>query len=133
MTATPSKWAARWPLLAPLLAVAVVVWALLPAPVPESGVLVGRWSRDGDPYVLEVKGVRPDGSAEAAYLNPKPIRVARAFVTRDGELRLGVELDDEGYRGSRYTLAFDPKDGRLKGQYDQAGGTRFPVSFTRIP
>ena len=138
MTTAPapadSKWSARWPLLAPLIAVGVVVWVMIPSPVPEPGVLVGRWIRDGDEYVLEVKSAGADGTADVAYLNPKPIHVARATVSRDGALRLFVELRDEGYPGSTYTLGYDAKDGRLKGEYYQAqGGQRFQVSFTRSP
>jgi len=134
-TATPSKWASRWPLLAPLLAVGVVVWAVLPRSVPEAGTLVGRWVREEGGYVLEVKTAGNDGRAEVAYLNPersKPIHVARSSVTREGALKLFIELRDEGYPGSTYALAFDPEDGRLKGEYYQAQeGSRFPVSFAR--
>lgn len=130
--APPSKWAARWPLLAPVLAVGVVVWVMIPAPVPEAGVLVGRWSRDGDPYVLEVRSARADGTADVAYFNPKPIHVARATVSRDGALGLFVELRDEGYPGSTYTLVYDPAGGGLRGEYFQAQqGSRIPVSFSR--
>ncbi len=133
---TPSRWSARWPLLAPILAVAAVVWAVWPKPVPESAALVGRWLRE-DGYVLEVKSAGAEGRAEVVYRNPqreKPIHVERATVTREEALKLFVELRDEGYPGSTYTLTYDPEDGRLKGEYYQAQeGSRAPVSFARAP
>jgi hypothetical protein len=91
--------------------------------------------RDEGGYVLEVSSVGADGRAEVVYRNPerpKPIHVQKANVTRDDALRLFVELRDEGYPGSTYTLTFDPEDARLKGEYYQAQeGSRFPVSFSR--
>jgi hypothetical protein len=113
----------------------VVVWAVLPRPVPDASLLVGRWEREEGAYILEVTSAANDGRAEVVYRNPqreKPIRVERANVSRQEGLRLFVELRDEGYPGSTYALAFDPEDGRLKGEYYQAQeGQRFPVAFSK--
>jgi hypothetical protein len=132
-----SAWSRRWPLLAVLGAAGVAVWFAIPKAAPEAGRLVGRWVRDEGGYVLEVKSAVNDGRAEVVYRNPereKPIHVARSSVAREDGLKLFIELRDEGYPGSTYTLAFDPADGRLKGEYYQAQqGSRFAVSFSRAP
>src|SRR4026209_900953 len=45
---------------------------------PEFQKLIGRWQRPDGGYVFEVKSVAADGAMEAAYFNPKSIRVAKA-------------------------------------------------------
>jgi hypothetical protein len=83
--------------------------------------LLGEWLRPDGGYVLSVTGVGPDGRAAVAYLNPRPIRVARAEARREGELiGLFVEFDDVGYPGSTYNLGYDAASGQLKGLYYQA-------------
>ena len=42
------------------------------------GRLKGRWLRPDGGYVLEIRDVDAGGTIEAAYLNPRPINVARA-------------------------------------------------------
>ncbi|MFO0929113.1 MAG: hypothetical protein U0736_19175 [Gemmataceae bacterium] len=97
--------------------------------------LVGRWQRTDGEYVLEVQAVRGDGGVDAAYFNPQPIRVAEARADRDGgRVRLTVELRDEGYPGSSYTLRYDAADDRLVGTYHQLpAGQTFDVTFDRLP
>ncbi len=95
--------------------------------------LLGEWLRPDGGYVLSVTGVGPDGRAAVAYLNPRPIRVARAEARREGELvGLFVEFDDVGYPGSTYTLGYDAASGQLKGIYYQAvERQQFDVYFVR--
>ena len=95
--------------------------------------LLGEWLRPDGGYVLSVTGVGPDGRAAVAYLNPRPIRVARAEARREGDLvGLFVEFDDVGYPGSTYTLGYDPASGQLKGLYYQAvQRQQFDVYFVR--
>jgi hypothetical protein len=95
--------------------------------------LLGEWLRPDGGYVLSVSGVGPDGRAAVAYLNPRPIRVARAEARREGDLvGLFVEFDDVGYPGSTYTLGYDPASGQLKGLYYQAvQRQQFDVYFVR--
>ena len=105
-----------------------------PAKAPAFGKLAGRWVRPDGGYVVEIKGVGKDGALEAAYFNPKPIRVAaaRAFAEA-GALKVFIELRDVNYPGSTYTLAYDPAADELQGVYFQAAmGQRFEVYFERV-
>jgi hypothetical protein len=93
--------------------------------------LLGEWVRPDGGYVLVVHGVRADGGAAVAYLNPRPIRVARAEARREGDLvGLFVEFDDVNYRGSTYSLGYNARSGQLEGIYYQAPlQQRFDVVF----
>jgi len=95
--------------------------------------LVGRWLRPDGGYVLEIRAAQADGRLEAAYLNPRPITVARAEWRREGgRLRVFVELRDVNYPGSTYTLSFLPEQDRLVGVYFQAVQRQtFNVEFVR--
>jgi len=110
-----------------------------PAPEPakpaavEFEKLVGRWTRTDGGYVLDVRSVSPQGAVDAAYLNPRPIRVSRAEAFREGEaLTLFVELRDVNYPGSTYRLVYDPAHDALVGTYFQALQKQtFDVTFAR--
>lgn len=95
--------------------------------------LVGNWVRPDGGYVLSVSGVSADGTATASYFNPQPIRVARAAARRESDVvGLFVEFDHPSYRGSTYTLAYDPATDTLKGVYYQAlQQARYEVEFVR--
>lgn len=95
--------------------------------------LAGRWVRLEGGYVLEIRSVSPQGAVDAAYLNPRPIHVARAEAFREGEvLTLFVELRDANYPGSTYRLVYDPASDILAGTYFQALQKQtFDVSFLR--
>ena len=90
-------------------------------------------SRPDGGYVLSVSGVSADGTATASYFNPQPIRVARAAARRESDVvGLFVEFDHPSYRGSTYTLAYDPATDTLKGVYYQAlQQARYEVEFVR--
>jgi hypothetical protein len=93
------------------------------SPVAGTGfqALNGRWRRPDGGYILEIRAVDTGGKIDAVYLNPQPINVVRAEVTRDGSaLKLFVELRGAGYPGSTYTLTYDPKGDQLAGVYFQA-------------
>lgn len=96
--------------------------------------LEGRWIRPDGGYVLELRNIRKDGSASAAYFNPRPINVFRAEVSRkEGDIRLFVELRDVNYPGSTYTLQYDAAADLLKGAYFQAvQGQTFEIVFERV-
>jgi uncharacterized protein (DUF2147 family) len=98
------------------------------------GPLKGRWLRPDGGYVLEIRDVDAKGKMDAAYLNPRPINVAKAEATRPGPaLRVFVELSAPGYPGSTYALTYDPKSDQLTGVYFQAViGQRFEVVFVRM-
>jgi uncharacterized protein (DUF2147 family) len=95
--------------------------------------LKGRWIRPDGGYILTLKDIDPAGKMEAAYYNPKPIKVSKAQATPEGAiLKVFIELRDTGYPGSTYTLIYDPKTDRLGGVYYQAAiGQRFDVIFVR--
>ncbi len=95
--------------------------------------LVARWVRDDGGYILEVRSVSPRGAVDAAYLNPRPIHVAKAeaFI-EGGALTLFVELRDVNYPGSTYRLVYDAAHDVLVGTYFQALQKQtFDVSFVR--
>ncbi|MFI5380068.1 MAG: hypothetical protein ACHRHE_12285 [Tepidisphaerales bacterium] len=97
--------------------------------------LVGSWYRlDGD-YTLAIRDVQPDGKMDVAYLNPRPIKVAKAQATRQGEqTSVYVELNDVGYPGSYYNLIYNAKEDRFDGTYSQkATNEKFDVTFMRNP
>ena len=95
--------------------------------------LLGRWLRPDGGYILEIRSVSPGGKVDAAYLNPGPIRVARAEALREGgALTLFVELRDVNYPGSTYRLVYDPARDVLGGLYFQAVEQQtFDVEFVR--
>jgi len=100
---------------------------------PDPQRLVGRWVRPDGGYILEVREVVKESSLKAAYLNPRPINVARAESTRkDGRLMVFVEFRDVNYPGSTYALLYDPASDRLKGTYFQAVAKQtYDVEFVR--
>ncbi len=97
------------------------------------GGLKGRWVRPDGGYVIVIKGVDPSGKMDAAYLNPNPINVSKAEVSRDGgALKVFLELRGAGYPGSTYTLTYDPRSDSLTGVYFQAVmQQKFDVIFQR--
>ena len=94
----------------------------------------GRWQRaDGD-YIIDIRKVEADGTLTVAYLNPRPINVAKAEASRAGDaLAVFIELRDVNYPGSTYQLTYDPAADRLRGTYFQAAlRETYDVVFTRL-
>lgn len=104
----------------------------VPAP-PALQKLAGRWVRTDGGYVVEIRSVEPGGKVDAAYFNPRPIHVARAEASQEGEaLRLFIELRDVNYPGSTYSLKYDAGRDVLEGAYFQAVERQtYDVSFVR--
>jgi hypothetical protein len=132
-----TRWG-RTPIIAATVVLAVAILAaaiFLRAGAVDSGFesLKGRWVRLDGGYVLEIRAVDSRGTIDAAYLNPRPINVARAEATRDGSmLKVFVELRAPNYPGSTYTLTHDPKTDQLGGAYFQAVQRQtFDVVFYR--
>ncbi len=100
----------------------------------DSQALKGRWLRPDGGYVLEIRGMEPDGRIDASYFNPRPINVSRAEASREGgATRLFVELRDTGYPGCTYTLTYDPREDALKGIYYQAAVQEsYEIAFVRM-
>jgi hypothetical protein len=96
--------------------------------------LIGRWARTDGDYMIEIKSITADGKAEAGYFNPRPINVARAEASREGDgLRLFLELRDSGYPGCLYKLTFDKVASRLTGTYFQAAQNQtYEVMFEKM-
>jgi hypothetical protein len=96
--------------------------------------VVGRWMRTDGVYILQLSSPTFDGRLTAAYFNPQPINVSRSgWMHADGNLLVLVELQDQGYPGSTYTLAYQQDTDRLVGVYFQAAAQqRFEVVFQRI-
>jgi hypothetical protein len=143
-TAQPAPARARWrlPLLAGLalaiglLAVGGWWWnhARQADPLTMYQKLQGRWQRADGGYIIDIRGVDAAGTLTAAYLNPRPIKVAKAEASMLGEaLRVFIELRDVNYPGSTYQLTYDPAADRLKGVYYQAAlRESYDVEFGRV-
>ena len=95
--------------------------------------LIGRWLRPDGGYIIEIRSISNDGRMEAAYLNPRPINVARAEASwKKGKQEVFIELQDKGYPGSTYTLDYQPDQDVLTGIYFQAALKQtFEVVFVR--
>jgi len=95
--------------------------------------LMGRWQRTDGGYIIEIRGIDADGKITADYFNPRPINVSRAQVSmHKNYLKVEVELRDQGYPGSAYTLVYDQSKDRLIGFYYHAvSGQNFDVVFVR--
>lgn len=95
--------------------------------------LPGKWLRPDGGYILEIRSVAPDGKLDAAYLNPRPINVAKAEAYQaGGSIKVFIELRDVNYPGSTYTLTYDPAKDQLTGDYFQAAMKQtYDVAFTR--
>jgi hypothetical protein len=95
--------------------------------------LTGRWLRPDGGYIIEIRSIRADGQMDAAYLNPRPINVARAEASwKKGKQEVFIELQDTGYPGSTYTLDYNPDQDMFTGVYYQAVIKKgFEVVFVR--
>lgn len=104
--------------------------AALPEPVRK---LLGRWLRSDGGYTLELKSAELSGVLEAGYFNPKPIHVSRAIWMQGATgFQVVVELNDVGYPGATYVLAYDPQSDQLAGKYNQpAMQQSFDIEFIR--
>ena len=101
---------------------------------PEFQKLKGKWLRPDGGYVIDIKSVDDGGKLDAAYLNPKPIHVAKAEASQEGAaIKAFIELRDVNYPGSTYTLIYEPDSDQLRGIYYQAvQQQRFEVAFVRM-
>jgi len=88
---------------------------------PDFKRLIGSWVRPDGEYVIEIGKIHPDGKADVAYFNPRPIHVSRSNVSEtDGIIELFIELRDRGYPGSTYELKYNPEYDVMVGVYFQA-------------
>jgi hypothetical protein len=96
--------------------------------------LQGRWQRDDGGYIIDIRSVDATGKLTAAYLNPRPINVAKAEASMLGEsLLVFIELRDVNYPGSTYSLTYESAADRLTGTYFQAALKQsYDVTFTRL-
>jgi len=101
---------------------------------PNTQKLIGNWVRTDGGYIIAVRSVDPAGRVDAAYFNPRPINVSRAEAAVKGKTaKLFIELRDEGYPGSTYTLEYDSTNDALVGVYFQAVLQQsFNVIFVRL-
>jgi hypothetical protein len=104
-----------------------------PAIAVDKNKIAGTWTRTDSPYQLVISDIAEDGTMKAAYLNPNPIHVSKAnWVDGKEVISLFVELRDENYPGSHYTLTYLPDRNMLVGKYFQAvEGVTYEVAFSR--
>ena len=78
--------------------------------------------------------MQDNGIIKAQYFNPRPINVSKSdWMNAEGFLKVYVELRDENYPGSNYTLTYIPERDMLVGDYFQAvESVTYYVEFTRI-
>lgn len=108
------------PILFLLLAIPVIAAEPLPDPAIQDK-FIGRWVRPDGGYVIHVREIKPDGSVDANYFNPKEIHVSEANVSVwKGFNKLFIKLEDKGYPGSTYTLYYYAEKDQLAGFYYQA-------------
>jgi hypothetical protein len=105
-----------------------------PLPAAEKEKLIGRWQRADGGYIIELKNPTQEGLIEAGYFNPNPINVGRsAWQSKDGRLMVLVELQDQNYPGSLYTLEYQSHVDKLTGTYFQAvERVSYNVEFSRV-
>jgi hypothetical protein len=123
-------------LLVPILLLLLAIPAIAGDALPNSKIqqkFVGQWVRTDGGYVIHVREVRPDGSVDAGYFNPKPINVSEANVSVwKGFDQLFIKLEDKGYPGSTYKLYYYAEKDQLAGFYYQAAVKEtFEVLFRR--
>ncbi len=95
--------------------------------------VLGRWLRPDGNYVIQINSIDKNNQIDAQYFNPKPIKIARAELIADNNLRIFIEFDDEGYKGSSYDLIYDPVNDALTGKYFQATyGQTYQIGFVRL-
>jgi hypothetical protein len=121
-----------------LVAVAVVCvglwWWKVNAATSDFEQLKGKWVRTDGGYVLDIKQIANDGKIDAAYLNPKPINVAKASASLEaGKMNVFIELRDRLYPGNYYKLTYDAGKDQMAGVYYHLGiGQQFDVVFVRM-
>jgi len=123
-------------LLVPILLLLLAIPAIGAEPLPDPAIqqkFIGRWVRSDGGYVIHVREIKPDGSVDAKYFNPKPINVSEANVSIwKGFDQLFIKLEDKGYPGSTYKLYYYAEKDQLAGFYYQAVDKEtFEVLFRR--
>jgi hypothetical protein len=95
--------------------------------------LLGRWLRPDGNYIIQINAISADKKIDAQYFNPKPIKIAKAEILPDENLRIFIEFNDKGYEGSSYDLIYDPLNDALTGKYFQATyGQTYQIGFIRL-
>jgi hypothetical protein len=99
----------------------------------DKNVLAGDWVRTDAEYRIQISELLDGGMMKAGYFNPKSINVGKAsWASADGVLRIYIELSDENYPGSNYTLVYYPEKDMLAGKYFQAvERVTYDVGFLR--
>jgi hypothetical protein len=95
--------------------------------------LAGDWTRTDAPYQIKISELSEGGNMKVGYFNPKSINVGKAnWSSTDGFLKIYIELRDENYPGSNYTLIYYPDKDLLAGKYYQAvEAATYEVGFMR--
>ena len=127
-TSQPAPAAAAAPAPAPAPATAPV-----PAAKADKAKIAGTWVRTDAPYKLVISDLASNGVMKAVYLNPNPIHVGQStWSEANGMVSVYVELRDQNYPGSHYTLTYMPEQDMLAGKYFQAvQGITYEVAFSR--
>jgi hypothetical protein len=75
------------PLPAPPPAAVAATDSPAPTATPNPGFekLKGEWQRPDGGYIVEIRSADPGGKLEAAYFNPRPIHVAKAEASPEGD------------------------------------------------
>jgi hypothetical protein len=100
----------------------------------DKNTLEGKWMRTDGEYRIEISNLGNDGKMNAGYFNPKSINVSRAQWTNErGLLKIYIELRDQNYPGSNYTLFYMKEKNILAGEYYQAmERNKYKVEFEKM-
>jgi hypothetical protein len=95
--------------------------------------LCGDWVRTDGTYQIKITDVFSDGKLNVGYFNPKSIHVVKSNWTEaNGIIKIYIELQDENYPGSNYTLYYYPDKDILAGKYFQAvERSTYNIAFMR--
>ena len=96
--------------------------------------LDGKWVRRDGSYTLAIKDIKSDGNVNASYFNPEKINVHTAnWKMQEKSVSLFVELRDEHYPGSSYSLTYVKERDALEGSYFHAVQKQsYRVAFMRV-
>jgi hypothetical protein len=100
----------------------------------DKNTLEGKWMRTDGEYRIEISNLSNNGKMNAGYFNPKSINVSLAQWTSEGGLlKIYIELRDQNYPGSNYTLYYMKDRKILAGEYYQAmERNKYKVEFEKI-
>jgi hypothetical protein len=99
---------------------------------PDLKPLQGRWLRPDSGLILEIYSVDKPGPVSVMASGPVSTSISAASVAVvDGLLEVDVDFSDASCSACMYRLTYDENGDRLIGSYQESGGPRRDVVFSR--